>query len=72
MSPYVLCIGVIRPVLFIGGGGGGFFALDGGGGGGIFFPFMAAVLPDPEGPLPFDVAGDAERSPYARSGLLLV
>jgi hypothetical protein len=60
-----------------GGGGGGFLALDGGGGGAVFFPFenpafSVVELADLDGALPVEVAGDAERSPYDRSGLLLL
>jgi hypothetical protein len=77
-QPYALCLDELMVDLFIGGGGGGgFFALDGGGGGAIFFPFeypafSVVELADLDGTLPVDVAGDAERSPYDRSGLLLL
>ena len=63
---------MLTALLIGGGGGGGFFALDGGGGGGGFFPLNALRLPEltsRDGPLPYDVAGDTERSPKKRSGL---
>lgn len=68
---------VPRALRFIGGGGGGFLAREGGGGGGAFFPagkpaLRVVELTVREGALPYDVAGETDRSPYDRSGLLLV
>ena len=53
----------VKTVLFCGTGGGGFFARLGGGGGGPRFARPTAELPT-------DVEGDAEASPYDKSGEL--
>lgn len=60
---------VLSALLFIGGGGGGFLDRDGGGGGASFRrPLLAfrscgvAQLAEREAELPYEGAGDAERS----------
>jgi len=69
-APYTLI-----SALFMGGGGAGFFDLEGGGGGGPFLalpvvPWRFWKLACLESTLPCDVAGEIDRAPGERSGLV--